>query len=63
MEHNIEHGFDLEELDKKIKLLKEISLGVLEEAENFPALDRNCRRILANIKMLELNVSDINEYC
>ena len=59
----MEQNYDLKELDKKIRLLKEISSEILEEAENFPALNRNCRRILANIKMLELNVSDINEYC
>ena len=63
MEHNMENDFDLEKLAEKIRLLKEISREILEEAENFPALNRNCRRILANIKMLELNVSDINEYC
>ena len=43
-----------------IKSLKEISEDILEKADNFPSLHRNCRRILANIKMLELNVSDIN---
>ena len=59
----MEHNFDLEKLDKKIRLLKEISNDILEEAGNFPALNRNCRRILANIKMMELNISDINEYC
>lgn len=59
----MENDFDIEKLDKKIRLLKEISRGILEESGNFPALNRNCRRILANIKMLELNVSDINEYC
>ena len=56
-------NFDLKKLDQKIHLLKEISRDILEEAENFPALKRNFQRILANIKMLELNVSDINEYC
>ena len=59
----MEHDFDLEKLAEKIRLLKEISNEILEGAENFPALNRNCRRMLANIKMLELNVSDINEYC
>jgi len=58
----MEHDFDIEGIYKKIELIKETSEGILKEAENFPALYRNCRRILANIKMLELNVSDINEY-
>jgi hypothetical protein len=63
MEHNMENDFDLEKLAEKIRLLKEISNEILGGAENFPALNRNCQRVLANIKMLELNVSDINEYC
>jgi len=58
----MEHRFDLKKMDKKIQLLKEISKDILEEAENFPSLYRNCLRILANIKMLELNVSDIQGY-
>jgi hypothetical protein len=59
----MDHTFNLKEVDIKIQLLKKISMDILEESENFPALYRNCRRILASIKMLELNVSDINEYC
>jgi hypothetical protein len=59
----MEHKIDVQNMDKKIQLLKEISEDILKEAENFPSLYRNCRRILANIKMLELNVSDINDYC
>ena len=62
MRRLMEQKFDLKKLDKKIQLLKEISNEILEEANDFPALNRSCRRILANIKMLELNVSDINEY-
>lgn len=58
----MEHKFDLKKMDKKIQLLKSISEEILEESENFPSLYRNCRRILANIKMLELNVSDIKGY-
>ena len=58
----MEKEFDLEKINKKIQIIKENSEGILKEAENFPALYRNCRRILSNIKMLELNVSDIHEY-
>ena len=59
----MEHKFDIIKIDKKIQLLKNISEEILEESENFPSLYRNCRRILTNIKMLELNVSDIKGYC
>jgi hypothetical protein len=58
----MEHKFDLKKMDKKIQLLKKISEDILEEAEDFPSLYRNCRRILANIRMLEINVSDIQGY-
>ena len=55
----MEHEIDLKGMDEKIQLLKKISEDILEEADNFPALSRNCSRILASIKMMELNVSDI----
>ena len=56
------HEFDLEGMDKKIQLLRKISEDILKEAESFPSLSRNCSRILASIKMMELNVSDIKGY-
>ena len=55
----MEYEFDLKGMDEKIRLLKMIAEDILEEGTNFPALSRNCRRILASIKMMELNVSDI----
>lgn len=55
----MEHEIDLMSMGEKIRLLKKISEDILEEAENFPSLSRNCCRILASIKMMELNVSDI----
>ena len=58
----MEHKIDLKKIDKKIRLLREISEDLLGEAENFPSLFRNCRKILANVKMLELNVSDIQDH-
>ncbi|HJX35216.1 MAG TPA: hypothetical protein VJ373_08575 [Desulfatiglandales bacterium] len=57
----MEPKFNLKEMDKKIKLLKKTSEDLMEGAENFPSVYRNCRRILAGIKMLELNVSDIHD--
>jgi len=52
---------DLKEIDKKIRLLKKTSEDLIKIAENFPSVYRNCRRILASVKMLELNVSDIHD--
>ena len=53
--------FDLREMDKKIRLMKKTCEDLMKEAEDFPSVYRNCRRILASIRMLELNVSDIRE--
>jgi hypothetical protein len=55
----MDHKFDIKSMDNKIQLLKKISEDILEEADGFPSLSRNCCRILASIKMIELNVSDI----
>ena len=57
----MEYKFNLKEMDKKIRLLKKTSEDLMKSAEDFPSVYRNCRRILAGIKMLELNVSDIHE--
>ena len=50
---------DLKELDSKIQSMKKTAEELRQMGENFPALYRNIRRILAGIKMLELNISDV----
>lgn len=50
-----EMGKIIEELKQKVLYLKEISGGM-------QCVDRNCDRILASIKMLELNISDVLEF-
>jgi hypothetical protein len=57
----MEQKFDLKEMHKKIELLKKTCEDLIQEAEDFPAVYRNCRRILASVKMLELNLSDIHD--
>jgi hypothetical protein len=57
----MEYKFNLKEMDKKIRLLKKTSEDLMKSAEDFPSVYRNCRRILAGIKMLELNISDIHD--
>ena len=52
---------NLSEVDKEIKQLKRISELLNENAKLFPALQKNTTRILASIKMLEINISDIVE--
>jgi hypothetical protein len=52
---------DLKEIDTKIQSMKKTAEELKQMAGNFPALYRNSSRILASIKMLELNISDITE--
>ena len=49
----------LEEIEQKIRTMKRIAEELKELGLNFPALAKNTSRILASIKMLELNVSDL----
>ncbi|MGE5839185.1 MAG: hypothetical protein ACM34H_04570 [Deltaproteobacteria bacterium] len=50
---------DLKELDSKIQSMKRTAEELKKMGEDFPALNRNVSRLLASIKMLELNVSDV----
>jgi hypothetical protein len=50
---------DLKELDSKIQSMKKTAEELKKMGEDFPALYRNTSRLLASIKMLELNVSDL----
>ncbi|MGI6328650.1 MAG: hypothetical protein ACOX1I_06820 [Dethiobacteria bacterium] len=43
------------DIRKKVERLMEISGGM-------QCVDRNCDRILASVKMLELNISDVVEF-
>jgi len=52
---------DIKEIYAKIQTLKRTAEELNRMGEDFPALDRNSTRILASIKMLELNVSDVVE--
>jgi hypothetical protein len=57
----MEQKIDVKELDKKIQTLKKEAESLRDMADNFPALYRNTRRILASIKMLEINLSDVSD--
>ena len=50
---------NLNEISEKIKRLKQTAQDLKRDTDDFPALSRNTARILASIKMLELNISDI----
>ena len=50
---------DLKEIDKRIQSIRKTAEELRHMADRFPALYRNTARILASIKMLEINISDI----
>ena len=50
---------DLKEIDSRIRSMKKDAEELKEMGDEFPALLKNVSRILANIKMLEINISDV----
>jgi len=52
---------DLKEINEKIQLMKNTAEELNRIGEDFPAITRNTVRILASVKMLEINVSDLVE--
>jgi len=50
---------NLKEIDAEIHRMKAAAEKLNAMGDNFPALARNTARILASVKMLELNISDI----
>ena len=52
---------DLHEINEKIQLIKKTAKELNHIGENFPAIARNTVRILASVKMLEINISDLVE--
>ena len=50
---------NLNGVNDKILKIKKLLAELEAEAKQFPALEKNSKRALASIKMLELNISDI----
>jgi len=50
---------DLHEIDTRIRIIKEAAEELNRMGGGFPALARNTSRLLASLKMLEINVSDV----
>jgi len=46
----------------KIKSIKKYAYEIRSEADEFEAVKRNIDRILASVRMLEINISDVIEY-
>ena len=51
--------YNLEEMSQKIELLKQTANELKRISGGIQAVDRNVARILASIKMLEINISDL----
>lgn len=49
-EHEIRQLYD------NVKQLNELTLKIYNRSDNFPAVNRNCKRIMASVKMLMLNL-------
>ena len=49
----------LKQMDVRIKKIKKAAQELKELSGGIKAVDRNASRILASVKMLEINISDI----
>jgi len=58
----MEHRKDLNEINAKIRLMKKTAEELSRMGDDFPALARNTARILASVKMLEINISDVSDF-
>ena len=50
---------ELKKMDTRIKTIKKAAQELKKFSKSVPAVDRNAERILASVKMLEINISDI----
>ena len=51
----------LKEMAEKIQLLRKTATELKQTSDGIETIDRNIDRILASVKMLELNISDVAE--
>jgi len=49
----------IQELDKRIQTIKKATMELQELSGDLQAVYRNADRILASVKMLEINVTDV----
>ncbi len=50
---------EIKKLDTRINAIRKAAQELKEFSGDIPAVDRNADRILASVKMLEINISDI----
>ena len=49
---------ELRKIDTRIKMIKKATQELKQLSGGIQAVDRNAERILASVKMLEINISD-----
>jgi len=52
---------EIKKIDTRIKVIKKAAEELKELSAGIPAVDRNAARILASVKMLEINISDVKD--
>ncbi len=52
---------ELRKLDTRIKAIKKAAQELKQLSGGIQAVDRNAERILASVKMLEINISDVKD--
>ena len=52
---------EIKKIDTRIKVIKKAAEELKELSRGIPAVDRNAARILASVKMLEINISDVKD--
>jgi len=50
---------EIRKLDTRIKMIKKATQELKQLSGGIQAVDRNAERILASVKMLEINISDL----
>jgi hypothetical protein len=53
---------ELKRMDARIKVIKKAAQELQERHGGIPAVERNAARILASLKMLEINISDLSTF-
>ncbi|MEO0272893.1 MAG: hypothetical protein ABIM30_07380 [candidate division WOR-3 bacterium] len=48
-------------LAKKIREMKEIGEAITKEYGEIPSVERNIKRVLASLRLLELNICDLTQ--
>jgi len=52
---------EIRKIDTRIKTIKKATLELKQLSGGIQAIDRNAERILASVKMLEINISDVKD--